>query len=102
MGSMGNQMGVRAVISSLFLKEPVTIQYRGNRKKITSHQDGHGETLYPWRCRSDQVVFSCSRPSLIVSLRHFELDGGENGDDEGQNHADGTGIARSLSRYAVS
>lgn len=40
------------------------------------------------------MVFFMFSPLLIVSLRHFELDGGENGDDEGQNHADGTGIAQ--------
>ena len=45
---MGNQMGVRAVISSLFLKEPVTIQYRGNRKKITmTTRMATEKTLYP-------------------------------------------------------
>ena len=32
---MGNQMGSRAVISIRSLKEPVTIQYRGNRKNST-------------------------------------------------------------------
>ena len=32
---MGNQMGSRAVISALLLKEPVMIQYRGNRKNST-------------------------------------------------------------------
>ena len=29
---MGNQMGSRALISDGVLKEPVTIQYSGNRK----------------------------------------------------------------------
>ena len=58
-------MGVRAVISSLFLKEPVTIQYRGNRKKITmTTRMATEKTLYPLEVPLRSVVFFMFSPLL--------------------------------------
>ena len=36
MGFIGNQTGTLALISIALLKEPVTIQYSGNRKKMAN------------------------------------------------------------------
>ena len=84
------------MMSDFSFTEPVTIQYSGNRKKIARAMRRMTEMMKYGVIRCFLPLIPASSLLRGAAVHHLELQRAEQGDDDGQDHAHGVGVAELL------